>query len=406
MIISDNYKNTTGENAYNMNYRVYLLAFTAFAAGLDENIIVGTLSFIASDLHVSVSAAGQLTSIFSIFFAICAPFLLSWTASLERRKLLQWTLFIFAISNIVAAMSTSYSLLFVIRIVSAASCSLIIVLATTIATSIVPDSHKGRAIGFVFMGISGSLALGVPFGVLLSNFFSWRAPFVCISMLAFYLALFMPLALPRIAPKPTVPLKKYWFQLKNMKMLSGQFISVLMIGGHFTLFAYLTPYVQQELQISGNIMSLVLLFFGVAAISGGYLGGWLSDCLGPRQAVVLIPSLFLVFLFILPFMTRSLYLFLPFMMIWSCLSWTISPAVQNYLIHSDPTNGDVSIGMNTSAMHVGVTVGSGIGGLVISWGSIDWNPWVGSLIVVLSILCALYSTSRKSIIEENVWREG
>ena len=137
-----------------------------------------------------------------------------------------------------------------------------------------------------------------------------------------------------------------------------------------------------------------MLLFGISAVFGGYIGGLLSDQLGRSRAVVLIPSLFFIFLVILPFMTTSLFWFLPFMMIWSCISWMISPAVQNYLIHNDPKNGDVAIGVNTSAMHIGVAIGSGLGGLVIMWSSIDYNAWVGSLVVVLSILCALYSTSR------------
>ncbi|GIN18872.1 MAG TPA: MFS transporter [Bacillus bacterium] len=377
-----------------MNYRVYLLAFIAFAAGIDENIIVGIISLVASDLNVTVSTAGQLTSIFSIVFAICAPLLLTCTASYERRNLLQITVLIFALSNLIAAMSINYEMLLCVRIISAASCSLIIVLATTIASCIVPDSHKGRAIGFVFMGISGSLVLGVPFGILLSSGFGWRAPFIFIAIIALLLGLSIRFVFPTIEPKPAIPFSKYWLHLKNRKMASGQLISILMIGGHFTLYAYLLPYVQKQLHVTDTMMSVVLLLFGISAVFGGYIGGLLSDQLGRSRAVVLIPSLFFIFLVILPFMTTSLFWFLPFMMIWSCISWMISPAVQNYLIHNDPKNGDVAIGVNTSAMHIGVAIGSGLGGLVIMWSSIDYNAWVGSLVVVLSILCALYSTSR------------
>src|SRR5690625_7894846 len=67
------------------------------------------------------------------------------------------------------------------RIISAASGSLLIVLCITIASSIVPQKHVGRAIGIVVMGISGSLVFGVPIGLMLGNSFGWRAPFIIIT---------------------------------------------------------------------------------------------------------------------------------------------------------------------------------------------------------------------------------
>ncbi|CAE6818205.1 hypothetical protein R75483_06122 [Paraburkholderia domus] len=53
------------------------------------------------------------------------------------------------------------------------------------------------------------------------------------------------------------------------------------------------------------------------------------------------------------------------MMLWGCLSWSISPIVQNYLIRSAPDQADVSIGINVSAMHLGVALGAGLGGLLV-----------------------------------------
>jgi len=126
-------------------------------------------------------------------------------------------------------------------------------------------------------------------------------------------------------------------------------------------------------------------------VSGGYLGGWLSDRLGPRRTVWLVPAVFTMVLASLPLFAGTLWLFLPAMMLWSSLSWSISPTVQSYLISSAPAASEVNIGINTSAMHLGVALGAACGGLVIAWQSLAWTPAVGALVSALALMCALAS---------------
>lgn len=374
-----------------MDRRIYLLALVAFIAGLDENIVGGILPLLAHDLKVSVSVAGQLTSIFSLSFALCAALLLSLTARFERRILLQAALAIFALGNLAAALAPNYASLFVLRIVSAASCSLIVVLCTTFASALVTPSHRGRAIGVIFMGISASLVLGIPFGILLSDRLGWRLPFAAMALLANALIFWLQASLPRMTAPQSLPLRRYWQQLAIPGLALAQLVSILMIAGHFTLFAYLAPYLGATLGLHGDSLSLMYALFGVSAVGGGYFGGWLSDRLGPRPALWLVPALFTAVLASLPLLAGSLWLFLPAMMLWSSLSWSISPTVQSYLISSAPAASEVNIGLNTSAMHLGVALGAACGGLVIAWQSLAWTPAVGAVVAALALLCALAS---------------
>ena len=84
------------------------------------------------------------------------------------------------------------------------------------------------------------------------------------------------------------------------------------------------------------------------------------------------------------------------MMLWGCLSWSISPIVQNYLIRSAPNQADVSIGINVSAMHLGVALGAGLGGLVVENGALLRTPWVGSALVAVAFCLAWVSTRTAS----------
>jgi DHA1 family purine base/nucleoside efflux pump-like MFS transporter len=371
-----------------MNPRVYLLALASFVAGCDENLVGGILPLVAQGLNVSVSAAGQLTSAFSLTFALCAAPLLALTGRFERRRLLIGALAVFALGNLGAALAPSYVPLMRCRIVSAVSCALIVVLASTLAASLVEPSHKGRAIGIVFVGISGSLVLGIPLGIVLGDAYGWRAPFLLLAALAALLAPVLGLSLPRFAVRPSLPLSAYLTQLAVPRRALAQAVSVLLIGGHFVLFAYLAPYSAATLGIKGDGLSLLYLLFGAAAVCGGYLGGWLSDRLGAPRALWLIPALFTVVLAALPWASCRLVLFLPLMAVWSALSWTISPAMQNYLIQNAPGAADANVGINTSAMHLGVALGSALGGLVIAGPGLAVTPWAGAVLAALAWLAA------------------
>lgn len=378
-----------------MNMRVYILAAAAFIIGTVELIIGGILNLISDGLHVSIGAAGQLISIFSLFFAVSAPILLTITAKVERKTLYLWTMFVFFIGNALAAVSIGYMMLLITRILTAASGSLLIVLSITIASNVVKPEYKGRAIGTIFMGISGSLVLGVPLGIVIGNEFGWRAPFILISILTIVAMISVYALLEPIQPKPVVPLQKQIQALKHSKIMSAQLITFFMLTGHLTLYAYLTPFLQEVLGMNSTMITGVYFIFGIAAVTGGGAGGWLSDKWGTHRSILTIISLFSVSMIMLPIATKlPTYAFLVIVVMWSALSWAISPAQQNYLIQTAPETSEIQLSLNTSAIHFGIALGSFIGGVVIEKSSVFYNAWVGVLFVLVSLACAVFSLTR------------
>ena len=79
--------------------------------------------------------------------------------------------------------------------------------------------------------------------------------------------------------------------------------------------------------------------------------------------------------------------------LWSMLSWAISPAQQNYLIEIAPESAGIQQSLNNSALHLGIALGSTVGGVVIEKSSVIYNAWVGGFII-LALLCAIFSITR------------
>ncbi|MFJ4290844.1 MFS transporter [Cupriavidus sp. NPDC089707] len=377
-----------------MDRRVYLLTATVFLAGIAENICIGILPSIAAGLGVSVASAGQLTTIFSAIFAVTAFLASALLTRGERKALLLAALGVFALSNAVAAASPGYATLFGARILMAASCAMVIQLAVMLATTLAAPAQRGRAIGLVFVGISGSLVLGVPAGMLLDQWAGWRAVFGTLALLSLLPAALLWRGLPPSPISPlrhTASLRACWRELAEPRVLCAQLVSVAMIGGHFTLFAYLTPFLQANLSADPRVLTAGYVAFGVAGVCGAWLGGWCSDRIGTVRALLACPAAFCVSMAVLPLATASPWLLLPAMMVWGAISWSISPIVQNYLVRHAPGPADARVGINVAAMHVGVALGAGIGGLMVERGALAGTPWLGSAMVALAFGLALAS---------------
>ncbi|MCM3669235.1 MFS transporter [Mesobacillus maritimus] len=383
-----------------MNKRVYFLMIVSFVIGMVELIISGILDLIAEDLNVSLGQAGYLITIFSLIFAIASPVLLLMTSKIERKKLTLVSLVIFLFGNMITVIAPNYAVLFTGRVVTALSGALLIILCLVIAPSLVESKYRGRAIGIVSMGVSASLVLGVPIGILLGNTFGWRAPFLLITILTILSIIGVYFLMDQVAPKPGVPLRQQLATLKSQKISFAHITTFLYMTGHTVLYAYLKPYLQTATGMETTWISVVYFLFGIAAVAGGGLGGTLADLFGSKRSILFSIIGLGVVLLILPITTNLMVVFLVGLMVWGMLSWLVSPAMQTYLIETTPSTSDIQQSLSNSSLHLGIAVGSLIGGIVVESSSIEQNPIVGGFIVIIALFTAVISI-RKPLSNQN-----
>lgn len=275
-------------------------------------------------------------------YAVTGPILLILTSRIERKKLYLFSLYVFLIGNVLTYFSPTFSFMMLSRVITAMSTALVVVLSLTIAVKIVTPSHQAKALGLIYMGISSSLVLGVPLGILISNVFGWRIIFLCIAVLSVGSIILISIFLEKIPGEENkIPLLVQLKAVCSLKLGSAHLATLFMLAGHYTLYAYFTPFLETNFQMNPYWISIYYLIFGLAAVSGGAISGVVSDNIGAPKSIIIIITMFALTLFLLPFTTVSLIVFIPVMIILAALSWGIAPPQQSYLIQSAPKTSDI-----------------------------------------------------------------
>ena len=378
-----------------LDNRVYLLTTIAFVVGMVELIIGGILDLVALDLGVSVGRAGLLITVFAVAFGISGPVLLFLTGRADRQRVTLVALLVFIAGNLLAVFSTTYGVLLLARIISAASGALLTVVSLTLAAHISEPAYRGRAIGLVVMGISGSIVLGLPIGVSMGHAYGWRSPFVLVIVLAVLLMVGVAAFFGKVSTEKPAPLRKQLDALRGKKVLFAHLTTFFFLAGHFTLYGYLTPFVVSTMGFGGAVITLVYFVYGAAAVTGGGLAGMLADKFGSRRTLLTSTALLVFCLLVIPYTTQIPAIFWLILVTWGVVSWAITPPIQSHLVQLSPETSEIQQSLNNSVLHLGIALGTLVGSGVIDRFSVEQNAFTGAFFVVIALGAALVTLRRE-----------
>lgn len=372
-----------------------------FVLGSAEMLVVGVLNLIAADLQVSIPAAGGLVTAYALGLAVGGPVLTALTIRLDKRTILVASLVLFILGNLVAVSTASYGLFLAARVVTGAVQGMFIGAAFAAGISVVPAERMGRAISVVISGVAVSAALGVPLGTLAGQVLGWRGSFTAIVVLC-VLALIATLVLV-----PSVPSTgggaggqaRYAFAPRVLAVLVLHF---LVFAALFAALTYVVPFLESVTGVSGALISVFLLVYGVATAVGSFAGGRFADADAARTLVVATTGVAISLLAL--YLVGSLPLLVALALLaLGLFGFGMTPSLQYRVVSLAGPGGALAQSLPASAINVGIAFGSAAGGVAIGGSTASSAVLTGLVIAAIAIPVA-WATSflRPPLIAEAV----
>ncbi|VTR35040.1 MFS transporter [Paenibacillus lautus] len=373
------------------SWKIYVLAIVSFLVGTSEYIISGVLDKIADSLGITITAAGQLITIFSLVYAIMTPVLMALTAKVERRKLLVYSLGVFAVANLLSFALPGYIPFVIARILMAMGAGMVVVTALGIAAKIAPPGKQASSIATVVMGFTASLIIGVPLGRVVAAAFGWKSVFGLIAVLGILSMFVLHKAIPKTTGDAPVPLLQQFALLKKPKVALGLAITFFWLGGYSVAYTYLSPYLLNVSGLNEQWISSALFAFGIASLIGSKFGGFSTDRWGVPLTLIGGMLLHIIALIVLTFTDAGVSVMLVFavLVIWSLAAWSSGPTQQYNLVQLEPNSSGVMLGLNQSMMQLSMAAGAGIGGIAIERISLSSIAWIGAAGVLIAAVVSL-----------------
>src|ERR1051326_8721934 len=339
------------------------LAVAGFLTMLTETIPAGLLPEISAGLQVSPAQAGQLVTLYAAGSVLGAIPVTAMTRGLPRRPVLVGTVLAVAAVNAITAVSGSYEVTLVSRVVAGVAAGVQWAMIAGYAMRMVSEQRKGRALAVSMAGVPLALALGVPVGTFAGALIGWRWTFAAMAAVAVAVVLGARAKLPTFPGETAADRMPLLRVLARPGLLAILAVAFLFEVGHMNLYTYIAPYVS----IAGlePVVGAMLFGFGVAAIAGLWVAGHTIDR-NLRAVVLTSLSIFAVCMFAFAVAGASPVVVVVAVVFWGFTLGGAPTMLQAASARAAGPATDVAQSMLVTMLNAGMSIGALTGGVALS----------------------------------------
>ena len=360
-----------------------VLSGTAFATVTTELLPASLLLELRADLGVTEQVAGLLVAAWAVTVAVTSVLLVRLTARTSRATLLPFVLAVLAAATVLTALAPSFPWALGSRVVAAAAHGLFWSLLVSTAAGLAPPARVGRAVAVVLAGPALAGVVGIPLGAAAGAALGWRVSF---GLLAGLLAIAVPavraLSLPDPAPVPAGSGRAATPAVVLSALAGG-----LMLTGHFLLYTYVAPLLQELGGYDARARSLLLLVFGLAGLVGIAVSGPLSDRF-PGAALLGVGAALAVAVAALRLVGAGSVVATAAVGLWGVLVGLLAPVFMTRLLRLAPPGREATVGaVGVAVLNLGIAAGATAGGAVVTLVGVRALPGVAA--VAVAAACAV-----------------
>lgn len=368
-----------------MPFAVYVLGLSIFAQGTSEIMLSGLLTELSADLGVSIPQAGLLISAFAFGMLIGAPALAVLTLRWPRRSALLVFLAVFVVTQVVAALTPGYWVLFAMRVVGAFVYAGFWAVAATTALSLAPDNARGKAMSIVAGGLTVANIVGLPAGTVIGQHFGWRAAFWAVGLLSAIMLIGIAAKIPGGRPAQVPDLRREVRTMTNPRLWLSYSTTAISTGAQLAIFAYLGTLLARSTGLADAWIPLVLTIYGLGALIGITIGGRTADR-HPLGTLTVGVSALIAIAIALALTATIPAAVVPLVFLLGAFGFATNPALNTRVFTLAGAAPTLATAVNFSAFNVGIVIGPWLGGLTITHGlGYPSVAWLGATLGILAL---------------------
>lgn len=348
-----------------MMFFIFMLG--TFTVGMAEYVVTGLLTQISDDMHVSISSAGLLVSVYAISVAVIGPFMRIFTMKVHAHRLLPVLVAILIVSNLVGMLAPNFNVLLLSRLMSAAMHAPFFGVCMSVAAAVAPPAKKPQAIALVQAGLTIAVMIGVPFGSFLGGLANWRVVFGIMIILAVITMLGMMKFTPHVSLSAEANISKELTVFKNPHILIVISIIVFGYSGVFTTYTFMEPMIHEYAPFKIIGLTVCLFLFGLGGVIGNLVTGSV-----PEHALTkyLFYTFFLLFITIILFVTFVHYAVLALLIcfLFGFGTFGTTPLLNSKIILSAHEAPLLASTLAASIFNVANFIGAILGSILLSIG--------------------------------------
>ena len=252
---------------------LYVLALGVFGITTTEFGVIGVLPDLAKAFHVSIEKAGWLLSAFALVVAVFGPLMVSVSSSINRKKLLLFSLLLFFICNVLSGLANNFYQLLVVRMLPAFFHPVYWSIALSIAEKNSESEDKSKSVGIIFSGLTIATVLGVPIATFISGLINWQWSFFITGFINVIALIGLQVFLPNTDEQlPSVCYSKKKV-LNNRLLWVNILLAFFIITAMYSTYGYMADFLKSVASMDNDKTSLMFFLFGLIGVIGNNLAG-------------------------------------------------------------------------------------------------------------------------------------
>ena len=217
--------------------------------------------------------AGQTVTAVGVLAVLTSLLLAPLTGNTDRRRILLAFSAMLVASYMLIGMAPTYSIMLIGRAILGICVGGFWSLASAVTLQLVPTKDVPRALSIVYAGVSVATIIALPVASWIGHLIGWRNVFFLGALMAAFGFVWQYRALPSLPARTGSGFRDMSALLRRTWILAGIGGNFLSFGGYHIFFTYLRPFLELDLALGANTLSVILLVFGVANVLGTFIAG-------------------------------------------------------------------------------------------------------------------------------------